>query len=230
LQPVDFQSQQNMVNMDVVLALRAQSRERRRASTVFRKLQDVIEWDEAQGSRPVETLNEAEYRAKRRGDPAADLPTAKAGESDFYLKEVFAIASDYVSRAGAKTAVSLNFYRVPASNAGTNPMPQPLAPPREDPTEVARRERANQREAARQAVQYWEDQLRVIDNNIVGARLGLVVAQTAYNNSERGSAGEFLAQIGYIAAQRALAEQQRDRVRADDELRAARNRHNQLRD
>ena len=129
---IEFQTQ-NMVSTDTILRLRASSRERRRASDDFKKLQDLIEWEEGQSVRAIETLNEKEYLNKLKALPTGEFPRSKPGETDYYLREVFAIASDYFEAIGSRKATPANIVK---------------APPPEDPGIARRRDLLNLRESA----------------------------------------------------------------------------------
>jgi carboxyl-terminal processing protease len=214
LKATAFQTQ-DMVSTEAVLGLRASSRARRRAAAAFKTLQTLTEWEQGQSSRAIETLNEAEYRAKLKEAPADTLPKSKPGAYDYYLKEVCAIAAEYGKAVGDRTATPANIVK---------------APPPEDPEVARRRDLDNQREAARQSIQQWEEEVRILNNKIAAAELALVIAKKVYDDAEAGSAQEVLAELGYIAAKRVLAELQGNLSRAEAELQAARSRYNRLRD
>jgi carboxyl-terminal processing protease len=214
LRPVSIQTQ-DMVSSETVLSLRSYSRERRRASNEFGTLQALIEWEQTQNARAVETLNEAVYRGRFKEAPAGKLPDSKSGEFDFYLREVCAIAADYARAVRTRTAVPAHFV---------------VAPPPEDPAVVKRRELANERESARQSVQQWEEEIRVLNNKVAAAQVALVVAKKVYDDADAGSAKEVVAELAYIAAQRGLAELRAELGRAESELESARTRYNRVRE
>ena len=67
-----------------------------------------------------------------------------------------------------------------------------------------------------------------IDNKITAAKVALVLAETAYKNTESGSAKEVVAELSYVAAQLALEELNSERDQKQSELDAARRRYSQL--
>lgn len=217
--PMGFQSH-DMVNQETVLSLRAHSRERRRTSGLFKKLQTLIEWNEGHMTRAVETLNETEYRSKLNEAPANDLPRAKLGETDYHLQEVFKVATDYAASVGTARATA----RTPAPSGNTG-----VVAPRVDPAEQQNRERANAIESTRQAIEELEETTRVANNQMLAAKATMVLAEKAWQRTESGSFGELLAEAAYLAAERALAEIVADLRRAESELAAQRDRYNRLR-
>jgi carboxyl-terminal processing protease len=215
LKPLDVPSQ-NLVSTEAVLALRAHSRERRRASTEFKALQALTEWEHGKTARTVETLNEAEYQAQRKDAPTDELPKPKSGEADFHLQEVNLIAAEYAKGLNGRTA--------------SPPMIAPPPPPLVDPDIARRQERANQREYARQDMQRLDEVIRITNNKILLAQLTQIAAKKAYDDAEPGSAKEVVASIAFFAAQRALADLKSELGRAESDLGAARSRYNSLRD
>ena len=93
-----------MVHADLLAVLREQSRDRRAASADFAKVQKGIEWERTRRRQTLVSLNEAKYREQQKRDEMPAQPEAKAGEPDYYLKEVFAVAADYADLLRGRTA------------------------------------------------------------------------------------------------------------------------------
>jgi len=109
--------------------------------------------------------------------------------------------------------------------------PQPIPVPMPDPVALARqRERASQRDSTRQSIAFYENEMSDLNNKVVVAQLAMVAARKVYDDAAPGSFQEIAAQIGYIAAERGLADVRSQMGRTQSELEAARSRFNQLRD
>jgi multidrug resistance efflux pump len=101
-------------------------------------------------------------------------------------------------------------------------------PPPPDPEVIRRAERDAEIAIAGQAVYQGEQYLGEVNNRLVGARLALALAKAAYQRTEPGSVGEFVAELAAVAAQNEVDLAMADRSRADSNLRAARDRYNRL--
>ena len=217
---------QNPISMDTILSLRAHSREWRRESPEFKLLQTWIEWEEGRRDRSIETLNEQDYRAKLREGPTEMLPKSRPGVTDYYLREVFAVAVDFVSGGRSSPPSSSGLASAPALT------PKGVAvatPPGLDPAAIRSRELATQIEAARQTVEGMEDEMRILDKKVADAQAAVEMAKRIQVGSFVDSPTSTVAKSGLLAAQRSLTELEGDHDRAKAELQAARDRYNRLR-
>jgi hypothetical protein len=82
--------------------------------------------------------------------------------------------------------------------------------------------------AAQQTVAWYEQKVTEANNTIAGARLGYAAAKTAYDNTEAGGTGEFLAKAAMVTAQAAFDSAVADKEKAEAGLRAARDRYDQI--